>query len=129
MSPKAAGKRKSNKHDALVATILSDAHCRPLKGAEHKHDTAHVKALLKQLPGWKLIVKGTAIEKTFAFADYYRTLAFVNALAFIAHREDHHPDLGVHYNRCVVRYSTHDVGGLSMNDFICAAKAETLADS
>ena len=80
-----------------------------------------------QLPGWKLIEKGTAIEKTYPFADYYRTLAFVNALAYIAHREDHHPDLGVHYNRVVVRYSTHDVGGLSMNDFICAAKMEQLA--
>ena len=65
--------------------------------------------------------------KTFTFQDYYRTMAFVNALAFVAHREDHHPDLGVHYDRCVVRYSTHDVGGLSENDFICAAKAERLA--
>ena len=55
-------------------------------------------------------------------------MAFVNALAFVAHREDHHPDLGVHYDRCVVRYSTHDVGGLSENDFICAAKAEALVD-
>ena len=54
-------------------------------------------------------------------------MAFVNALAFVAHREDHHPDLGVHYNRCVVRFSTHDVGGLSENDFICAAKAQALA--
>jgi len=53
-------------------------------------------------------------------------MAFVNALAFMAHREDHHPDLGVHYDRCVVRYSTHDVGGLSENDFICAAKADAL---
>ena len=52
---------------------------------------------------------------------------FVNALAFMAHQEDHHPDLGVHYDRCVVRYSTHDVGGLSENDFICAARADVLA--
>jgi 4a-hydroxytetrahydrobiopterin dehydratase len=73
------------------------------------------------------VESGQAIRKTFRFADYYRTLAFVNALAFVAHREDHHPDLGVHYDRCVVRYSTHDVGGLSENDFVCAAKAELLA--
>ena len=79
-------------------------------------------------PGWDLIEDGAAIARTFRFADYYRTLAFVNALAFIAHREDHHPDLSVHYDRCVVRYSTHDVGGLSDNDFICAAKASCLAD-
>jgi len=55
-------------------------------------------------------------------------MAFVNALAYVAHAEDHHPDLGVHYDRAVVRYSTHDVGGLSENDFICAAKADALAD-
>ena len=67
--------------------------------------------------------------KTFNFKNYYETMAFVNALAYMAHREDHHPDLGVHYNRCVVRYSTHDVGGLSENDFICAAKAEELWSS
>jgi 4a-hydroxytetrahydrobiopterin dehydratase len=53
-------------------------------------------------------------------------MAFVNAVASIAHREDHHPDLEVHYDRCVVSYSTHDVGGLSLNDFICAVKVEDL---
>jgi 4a-hydroxytetrahydrobiopterin dehydratase len=126
MSRKAVSKAKSAKAAASFATSLHEAHCQPLKGAEHKLDAAHVKALLKQLPDWKLIDKGAAIEKTYTFPDYYRTLAFVNALAYIAHREDHHPDLGVHYNRCVVRYSTHDVGGLSINDFICAAKAELL---
>jgi 4a-hydroxytetrahydrobiopterin dehydratase len=78
------------------------------------------------LPGWVRVPGGGAIRKTFRFADYYKTMAFVNALAFIAHREDHHPDLGVHYDRCVVEYSTHDVGGISRNDFICAAKAEAL---
>ncbi|MBS0194852.1 MAG: 4a-hydroxytetrahydrobiopterin dehydratase [Proteobacteria bacterium] len=110
-----------------ATTDLHEARCRPLKGPEHCLDAAHVKALLKQLPGWAVAGKGTAIEKTFGFDNYYQTLAFVNALAFIAHAQDHHPDLGVHYNRCVVRYSTHDVGGLSTNDFICAAKVERLA--
>lgn len=107
-------------------THLHESHCHPLKGAEHQIPAADAQRLLTQLPGWDLIEDGAAIGKTFAFDNYYQTLAFVNALAFIAHREDHHPDLGVHYNRCVVRYSTHDVGGLSMNDFICAAKAERL---
>jgi 4a-hydroxytetrahydrobiopterin dehydratase len=82
---------------------------------------------LASLPGWELVENGGAIRKTFRFADYYRTLAFVNALAYVAHAQDHHPDLGVHYDRCVVRFSTHDVGGLSENDFICAARAEQLA--
>ena len=76
------------------------------------------------LPGWQL--KGDRIEKTFSFANYYETMAFVNALAWISHREDHHPDLGVHYNRCVVTYSTHSAGGVTINDVICAAKAERL---
>ena len=62
------------------------------------------------------------------FKDYYATMAFVNALAWIAHREDHHPDLAVHYDRAVVRFSTHDVGGLSENDFICAAKTSALTE-
>ena len=71
-------------------------------------------------------IAGDRIEKTFRFADYHQTMAFVNALAWIAHREDHHPDLAVHYNRCVVTFSTHDAGGVTLNDVICAAKAERL---
>ena len=67
-----------------------------------------------------------AIRKEFRFADYFRTMAFVNAVASVAHREDHHPEIEVGYARCIVHYSTHDVGGLSLNDFICAAKVEDL---
>ena len=105
---------------------LASRHCTPLKGAENCLPDAQCRQWLAALPGWELVEDGAAMAKTFRFDDYYRTLAFVNALAFVAHGEDHHPDLGVHYNRCMVRYSTHDVGGLSINDFICAAKAETL---
>ena len=106
---------------------LATRHCTPLKGEQHRLPGGDVKTLLAALPGWELVEDGAAIRKTFRFPDYYRTLAFVNALAYVAHAEDHHPDLGVHYDRAVVRYSTHDVGGLSANDFICAAKAEQLA--
>ena len=67
-----------------------------------------------------------AIEKTFPFKNYHETIAFVNALAWVAHTEDHHPDLTVSYARCVVRFNTHSVGGISVNDFICAAKADAL---
>lgn len=105
---------------------LAAQRCRPLRGIEHRADAGRIAAALAALPGWSLVEDGAAIAKTFGFTDYYRTLAFVNALAFIAHAEDHHPDLSVHYNRCVVRYSTHDVGGLSENDLICAAKTELL---
>ena len=87
-----------------------------------------VVAKLAQLEGWSLHGDGAnvAIEKTYRFANYFETIAFVNALAFIAHAEDHHPDLSVHYNRCVVRLNTHDVGGLSASDFDCAARFDAL---
>jgi 4a-hydroxytetrahydrobiopterin dehydratase len=83
---------------------------------------------LARLSGWTLAGDGSdvAIEKTFAFGNYFETIAFVNALAWIAHRHDHHPDLSVHYNRCVVRFNTHDVGGISASDFDCAAEADAL---
>ncbi len=105
---------------------LAQAHCLPRRGSEHKLSEARIRELLPEVAGWELIEDGHAISKTFDFNNYYETMAFVNALAYMAHREDHHPDLGVHYNRCMVRFSTHDVGGLSENDFICAAKAEAL---
>jgi len=105
---------------------LVQAHCISRRGIEHRLTEARIRELMPEVPGWELVEDGHAITKTFKFKNYYRTMAFVNALAFIAHREDHHPDLGVHYDRCVVRYATHDVGGLSENDFICAAKADAL---
>jgi len=85
-------------------------------------------ASLARLEGWKLTGDGkdVAIEKSFSFANYFETIAFVNALALVAHRHDHHPDLSVHYNRCVVRFNTHDVGGLSATDFECAGQADAL---
>ena len=107
---------------------LSQARCIPCRGVDHKLTEARVRELLPQVPGWEVREDGQSLSRTFRFDDYYRTIAFVNALAFIAHREDHHPDLSVHYDRVVVRYSTHDVGGLSENDFICAAKADTLVN-
>ncbi len=69
------------------------------------------------------------ISKTYRFNDYYQTMAFVNATAWVSHRKDHHPDLEVGYNRCRVRYHTHDINGLSENDFICAAEIDTLLGS
>lgn len=105
---------------------LASSHCTPLRGSEHRLPRSELDAALTSLPGWSLDASGERIRREFAFADYYRTLAYVNALAFIAHREDHHPDLGVHYNRCVVEFSTHDCGGVTRNDLICAAKASAL---
>jgi len=103
-------------------TALAERHCRA--GAPLL-PRAELTQLLAALPGWKHTDK--ALNKSFAFADYYRTMAFVNAVAFVAHGEDHHPDLSVHYNRVDVVYSTHDAGGVTLNDCICAAKVESLA--
>lgn len=85
-------------------------------------------ANLAKLEGWTLTGDDTAvaIEKTFSFANYYETISFVNAVAFIAHLQDHHPDLSVHFSRCVVRFNTHDVGGISITDFDCAAQVDAL---
>ncbi len=78
----------------------------------------------RALPGWD--AADDRLTKTFRFGNYYETMAFVNAVAYVAHRQDHHPDLSVHYNRVLVAYSTHDAGGITENDCICAAKVEAL---
>ena len=85
-------------------------------------------AKLAQIEGWMLTGDGSdiAIEKTYRFANYYQTMAFVNGIALIAHVQDHHPDLSVHYNRCVVRLNTHDVKGLSSSDFDSASRIDAL---
>lgn len=111
----------------MVLAELAALHCEPRKGSEHALDATRVHALLAQLPGWDVASDGKSIAKTFRFQNFYETLGFVNAIGWMANREDHHPDLEVGYNRCVVHFSTHDVGGLSMNDFICAARVETIA--
>ena len=98
-------------------------------GARLRKATAtEVVSQLAQVQGWQLRGDGADvnIHKSFAFADYYETIAFVNAVALVAHRMDHHPDLGVHFNRCDVQLSTHDVGGLSQADFEVAALIDAL---
>ncbi len=102
---------------------LAGKHCRSDVSPLSEGDA---KQLLASLDDWTQGSDGKQIQREFHFKNYYQTIAFVNALAWIAHREDHHPDLGVHYNKCSVRFSTHSVGGLSENDFICAAKLDAL---
>ena len=98
-------------------------HCQPLEG-HAPMDAAAIAEHLTRVPGWALA--DGAIERVFTFSDFHQTMAFVNALAWVAHREDHHPDLQVGYSRCTVRFSTHSVGGISVNDFICAARLNAL---
>lgn len=100
--------------------------CKPCEGGTVPYDAAQTKEMLKQLKGW--IVEDGKLVKLYAFKNYYETMAFVNTLAWVSHREDHHPDLLVGYNKCRAEYSTHAIGGLSENDFICAAKADALFD-
>jgi 4a-hydroxytetrahydrobiopterin dehydratase len=102
---------------------LTTRRCRPLEGSVAM-SSAEIDTHLAMLTGWRSA--GGAIEKTFTFADFHHTMAFVNALAWIAHAEDHHPELAVGYDRCTVRFDTHSVGGISINDFICAAKVDAL---
>jgi 4a-hydroxytetrahydrobiopterin dehydratase len=106
-------------------TALKERNCRPREG-ESALDRDAASSYLAESPGWALNDTGTAISRTFRFRNYYETIAFVNALAFIVHRQDHHPDLEIGYNRCTVRFSTHSVKGLSENDFICAARINSL---
>ena len=105
-------------------TDLAKRKCKPCEGGVAPYDAAQTKAMLQQLKAW--VVEDGKLVKLYSFRNYYETMAFVNALAWISHREDHHPDLLVGYNKCRVEYSTHAIGGLSENDFICAAKADAL---
>jgi 4a-hydroxytetrahydrobiopterin dehydratase len=102
---------------------LAVQHCKPLEG-HSAMSAAEVQRHLADAPGWA--IADGSIEKTFRFEDYHRTMAFVNAVAWIAHREDHHPDIAFSYNRATLRFNTHSVGGISLNDFICAAKVDAL---
>ncbi|WP_243043006.1 4a-hydroxytetrahydrobiopterin dehydratase [Dyella sedimenti] len=107
---------------------LASQHCIPRKGKEHALDTSRVAELLASLPGWQRTDDGKAIVKDFKFPDFHHTLGFINAVGFMANQEDHHPDLKAGYGHCQVLWSTHDVGGLSLNDFICAARVEALLE-
>ena len=100
-------------------------HCQPIPKGTPALEPNEVSELIGSLHGWNNL-DNTAIERAFSFKNFYETIAFVNAVAWIANREDHHPDLQVGYNRCVVRFNTHSVRGLSENDFICAAKVDSL---
>ena len=104
-------------------TDLLHRKCQALEGGEPMSDT-DIRHHLQQVSGWQ--ARGGAIEKTFVFRNYLETISFVNALAWICNAEDHHPELTVTLDRCVARFSTHAVSGVSVNDFICAAKADAL---
>jgi 4a-hydroxytetrahydrobiopterin dehydratase len=107
-----------------AAIELAAKKCRPCEAGATPLPPAEIERLLRQLDGWTY--RDGVITKTFRFPNYWQTMAFVNATAWISHREDHHPDLHVGYNSCRIDYCTHAVHGLSENDFICAAKVDAL---
>ena len=103
---------------------LATRHCTACEGNTPPLSQPQVRDLLARLPGWEL--KDSQIQRTYKFKNFHETMAFANAVAFIAHREDHHPDMELSYNKCTIGYSTHAIQGLSENDFISAAKVDAL---
>jgi len=100
--------------------------CKPCEGGDKPMTPTQIGHMLKGLKGWEY--KDGMVQKTFKFKTYYETMAFVNAAAWISHREDHHPDIAVGYSKATVAYMTHAIKGISENDFICAAKLDALFD-
>jgi len=98
--------------------------CKSCEGGIPALSNTEIVTLLQQLEGWELF--NQSIVRTYNFKDYYQVMAFINSLAWIAHQEDHHPDITFGYKKCRVEYSTHAVNGLTENDFICAAKIDVL---
>ena len=103
---------------------LARKKCVPCEGGVAPLTAEQIRPMLKGLDGWAF--DGGMIAKTYKFKNYYETMAFVNAAAWVSHREDHHPDLVVKWGECKVSYVTHAIDGLSENDFICAAKLDAL---
>ena len=105
---------------------LLGKHCKPCEGGIPGLNVSEAKHLMAGIPGWTLNDVAMRITRVVPFKNHHDVMAFVNAVAWISHREDHHPDLEIGYNRCVVHYQTHAVKGLTENDFICAAKVNAL---
>jgi len=113
----------------MTTEKLTEQRCKACEGGTPALERDEAESLLAQLDAdWSIDDTGRQIRREFRFKNFYHTIAFVNAVAWIANTEDHHPDLEVGYNRCLVRFSTHAIGGLSRNDFICAAKIDRLRD-
>jgi len=108
---------------------LASRKCKPCEGGVEPLNESEAMELMSKIhAAWTLNMESARIERQFDFPAFSRTIAFVNAVAFIATNEGHHPELIVNYGRCVVRYNTHSIDGLSDNDFICAAKIDRLCD-
>jgi len=108
---------------------MSDLHtirCVGCEGGIPALTSDEVNKLLREVNNWEVSPDAKVIYKRFTFKGFYKTMAFVNAVAWIANQENHHPDMEIGYNYCLIKYSTHAIDGLSKNDFICAAKIDSL---
>jgi 4a-hydroxytetrahydrobiopterin dehydratase len=105
---------------------LTDKKCVPCEGGVEPLSRGQAEELLEQLSGWTLADDARSLHREWKFRNFYHTMSFVNAVAHIANAEDHHPDMEIGWGYCRIRYSTHAINGLSENDFICAAKVDTL---
>jgi 4a-hydroxytetrahydrobiopterin dehydratase len=103
-------------------STLEERACRPCEGGIDPLPPERVARLLPQVPGWTLDDGGTALSRRFEFSNFPRNIAFINALAWLANGQGHHPDFTVSAYHCTVKFTTHAIGGLSENDFICAAR-------
>jgi 4a-hydroxytetrahydrobiopterin dehydratase len=109
-----------------MAEDLAQKKCKPCEGGTKPLNLSEIQAGLKEVSGWAY--ENGEIVRIFEFKNYYQTVSFVNAAAWIAHREDHHPAISFGYKTCRVAYSTHAIKGISENDFICAAKINKLIE-
>lgn len=107
---------------------LTTKKCEPCEGGTKPMESERVEQLLAQVPGWQVTDDGKTIFRRFEFKGFYKTMAFINAMAWIANQEGHHPDFEAGYNFCLIHFTTHAIDGLSENDFICAAKVNALLD-
>jgi 4a-hydroxytetrahydrobiopterin dehydratase len=105
---------------------LSNKHCAPCEGGVDSIDRATAEKMLADVPGWILSEDGRMIRRRFAFKGFLSTMSFINAMAWLVNRENHHPDFAAGYNYCEVGFTTHAIDGLSENDFICAARINAL---
>jgi 4a-hydroxytetrahydrobiopterin dehydratase len=109
-------------------TVLADQRCKPCEGGVAPLSAAKASLLAKKLDkNWRIAPDHKSVSRAYKFRDFFRTMSFVNAVAHVANIEDHHPDLEVGYGYCRITYSTHAIGGLSQNDFICAAKIDRIS--
>ncbi len=104
---------------------LIEKKCQGCEGDANLLSSDEIQTFLNKVPNWVLDSNNKTIIREFYFKNYYQTITFVNRIAWLSHQENHHPDLTVNFNKCIVQYTTHALNGLSENDFICAAKINT----